>query len=155
MSEQRENAGVLMPPPALFAGAFAFGLALDRLLPLRLTPRREAGALGAALSATGLALGGWAITTMRRRGTSVDPRKGTTAIVSTGPFRRTRNPIYVGMTVAYTGAALAFNRPAALLALPAALWLLSQGVIDREERYLEKTFGAEYDDFCRRVPRWL
>jgi protein-S-isoprenylcysteine O-methyltransferase Ste14 len=155
MNEQQDTAGVLMPPPALFAGAFAVGLALDQALPLRLSPRRASGMLGAALTLAGVALGGWAALTMRRRGTSVNPLKPSTAFVATGPFRRTRNPIYVGMTVAYAGAALASNRPASLLVLPAALWLLSQGVIDREERYLEHRFGAEYDEYCRHVPRWL
>jgi protein-S-isoprenylcysteine O-methyltransferase Ste14 len=85
----------------------------------------------------------------------VDPREPTTAIVTGGPYRFTRNPLYLSMTLVYAGiTALANALPAALL-LPAVLAFMRRGVIEREERYLERKFGDEYMDYKARVRRWI
>jgi protein-S-isoprenylcysteine O-methyltransferase Ste14 len=92
---------------------------------------------------------------MKRAGTNVDPREPTTAIVTGGPYRFTRNPLYLSMTLVYAGiTALANALPAALL-LPAVLAFMRRGVIEREERYLERKFGDEYMDYKARVRRWI
>jgi protein-S-isoprenylcysteine O-methyltransferase Ste14 len=75
--------------------------------------------------------------------------------VTGGPYRRTRNPMYVAMTLLYLGASLLMNGLWPLLALPVVLAALTFAVIRREERYLSSAFGAEYDAYRRRVRRWL
>ena len=91
---------------------------------------------------------------MLRARTNIDPYKPATALVTGGPYRFTRNPIYVAMTLLYVGAALSFRIIPALILLPIALLLLQFGVIRREERYLEAKFGDRYRQYRSRVRRW-
>jgi len=107
------------------------------------------------LTAAGVALGGWFFVTMRRAGTPVDPREAPTALVQEGPFRHTRNPAYVGLTLTYLGLSLLAGGRWALLLLPVVLVAVGRGVIWREERYLEERFGSDYREYRRRVRRWL
>ena len=83
------------------------------------------------------------------------PMKPTTALVTSGPYRVTRNPMYVGMAFLYAGLALSLGVIWALALLPAVLLMVDRLVIAREERYLEAKFGEEYRDYKRRVRRWL
>jgi len=91
---------------------------------------------------------------MLRARTNIDPYKPSTALVTGGPYRFTRNPIYVAMTLLYVGAALSFRIIPALILLPVALLLLQFGVIRREERYLEAKFGDRYREYRSSVRRW-
>lgn len=111
--------------------------------------------VGLLLTAAGVALAGWFFTTMRRAGTPVDPREAPTALVKEGPFRHTRNPGYVGLTLTYVGLSLLSGGRFALLLLPGVLVTVDRGVIRREERYLEERFGSDYRAYRRRVRRWL
>ena len=92
---------------------------------------------------------------MRRAGTNVRPDKPTTAIVKDGPYRFTRNPIYLANTVLYVGVTLLFNAFWPLLTLVPFFLLLHWGVVRREERYLEARFGETYLDYKSRVRRWF
>ncbi len=94
-------------------------------------------------------------TLFQRKGTAVEPWKPTTAIVTDGPFRFTRNPAYLGMALLYIAIALLADAFWVLVPLPLALALIDRGVIAREERYLEGKFGAEYTDYRTRVRRWI
>jgi len=145
---------IIAPPPLLFAGPWLGGFLLDQLVPLP----RLALALrlaGLPLTAAGVALGGWFFVTMRRAGTPVDPREAPTALVQAGPFRHTRNPAYVGLTLTYLGLSLVAGGRWALLLLPVVLVAVDRGVIRREERYLDERFGSDYREYRRRVRRWL
>jgi protein-S-isoprenylcysteine O-methyltransferase Ste14 len=75
--------------------------------------------------------------------------------VTDGPYRLTRNPGYLGMTLLYAGIAIAADAVWALAPLPVAIAVIDRGVIAREERYLERTFGAPYTEYKRRVRRWI
>jgi protein-S-isoprenylcysteine O-methyltransferase Ste14 len=145
---------VVAPPPLLYAVPWLGGLLLDRLLPL---PRVPLGVrlVGLALMASGIGLAGWFIWTMRRAGTPVDPREAPTALVTEGPFRHTRNPAYVAFTLTYSGLSLLTGILWPLLLLPLVLLAVDRGVIQREERYLEKQFGSSYRQYRHRVRRWL
>jgi len=145
---------IIAPPPLLFAGPWLAGFLLDLLVTL---PRLPVGlrVVGLPLTAAGVALIGWFFVTMRRAGTPVDPRERPTTLVQAGPFRLTRNPAYVGWTVFYLGLALLTGGRWALVLLPAVLVAVDWGVIRREERYLERQFGADYREYRRRVRRWL
>jgi protein-S-isoprenylcysteine O-methyltransferase Ste14 len=105
--------------------------------------------------AAGIGLGGWFFWTMRRAGTPVDPYDAPTALVTEGPFRLTRNPAYVGLALTYAGLSLLTAVLWPLLLLPGVLIAMDRGVIQREERYLEAHFGSSYQQYRRRVRRWL
>jgi protein-S-isoprenylcysteine O-methyltransferase Ste14 len=150
-----DNPGVVAPPPLIFAGGLIAGLLTNRLRPTPFLPRSLSRVLGWPLAVAGFLLGLWGFREMRRAGTNVDPYHPTTAIVESGPYGITRNPLYVGMTLIYAGfSARANSLPAALL-LPAVLHLVDRGVIKREERYLEGKFGDEYLRYKGRVRRWI
>lgn len=102
-----------------------------------------------------LALDGAAMLHFRRAGTSMVPLNPSTARVTTGPYRFTRNPMYVGMAALYIGLALALGVIWALLLLPLVIGAVDQLVIAREESYLVRKFGQPYCDYMARERRWL
>lgn len=146
-----DRPGVLAPPPLIYGVCFLIGWLTHRWLPPIVIPMW----IGFALIAVGLAIAMWAIVLMHYAGTHVDPYAPTTAIVTRGPYRVSRNPIYIALTLVYAGFALALQFTTALLLLPVALVILTRGVIAREERYLAAKFGDAYRDYCSRVRRWL
>ena len=92
---------------------------------------------------------------MSRAGESPNVYKPTGAIVPTGPYAFTRNPMYLSMTVLYSGIAFIFNATWPIIFLPAVLFVIHYGVINREERYLERKFGEEYISYRAKVRRWI
>jgi protein-S-isoprenylcysteine O-methyltransferase Ste14 len=154
-SQRADAAGARVPAPLLFAGLFAAGLALNAALP---HPRFPAAArdLGWALAAVGLgAIGVPGFRALRRAGTSPDPRRPTTALVTEGPYRYTRHPLYLSMATIYAGGALGVNSFWTLALLAAAVVLIDRGPMVREERYLEQKFGDAYRAYKARVRRWV
>lgn len=97
----------------------------------------------------------WAIGKMRSARTPVSPFESSTRLVTEGPFRFTRNPIYLGGTLSYAGLALLLDRLGPLMLLPGLLATLRRGVIEREERFLQRKFGESYREYQHAVPRWL
>ena len=150
-----DNPAVVAPPPLIYAGALALGLVANKLYPMAFLPRAVSRMLGLPLIFGGLAIGLLGFREMRRAETYVDPYKPATAIVTEGPYRFTRNPLYVGMTLVYSGITALFNAFAASMLLPLALAVMRGGVIEREEAYLERKFGDEYLAYKARVRRWL
>ncbi|MFL6031251.1 MAG: methyltransferase family protein, partial [Rubrobacteraceae bacterium] len=119
--QNADNPGVIAPPPLIYAGALAMGLLANRRYRLAILPRSLSRMLGWPLIASGLAVGYLGFREMKGAGTNLDPREPTTTIVTGGPFRFTRNPLYLSMTLIYGGiTALANALPAALL-LPVVL----------------------------------
>jgi protein-S-isoprenylcysteine O-methyltransferase Ste14 len=92
---------------------------------------------------------------MRRAGTNVRPSEPALAIVTDGPFRFTRNPLYLALTACYIGITLLANAAWPLVVLPFALVVTHYGIVRREERYLEAKFGTTYVAYMTRVRRWL
>jgi protein-S-isoprenylcysteine O-methyltransferase Ste14 len=155
MDEQAAHGpSIIAPPPLLYLIPLLGGALLDRAVPL---PGLPAGArrLGYPLAAAGVALSTWFVRTMHGANTPVDPRRAPTSLVTDGPFRHSRNPGYIGLTLAYTGISLTTNRRWPLVFLPAVIAAVDRGVIRPEERHLRDRFGHEYEDYERRVPRWL
>jgi protein-S-isoprenylcysteine O-methyltransferase Ste14 len=142
-------------PPAYFLAALLLMLLLHRYAPLMRFNAAPLQWSGAALIAAGVALASWGAVEFRRAGTPVRPFLESTAMVTTGPFRRTRNPMYLGMLAVLTGAWLALGSlsPAAVVA--AFFLLIRQWFIRHEEALLAARFGELYGDYCRRVRRWL
>jgi len=152
--------GVRFPPPFVYVIGFVLGLWIERHHPLAFVPPRSglrwlpeaAGLL--AFVACALFLFG-ALATFRRERTTVLPNRPASALATGGPYRFTRNPMYVGMALLYLGLALVLNTVWPLAFLPLVLLLIDTAVIRREERYLISAFGEEYRSYCSRVRRWL
>lgn len=125
------------------------------LLPLGSWSRLFGLTLGLPGLAAGLGLCAWAILLFRRFRTSPIPIVPSAALVERGPYRFTRNPMYVGMALVYAGAALWLQLSWALLLLPVVLVVIYITVIARQERYLQRRFGAAYREYQLRVRRWL
>ena len=152
------GARVVVPPPLLFVAGMFAGLGIHRIAPGDELPASIAGAAGTAgyvLAAAGLAFGLWGVATFFRSKTTVIPHRAVSNLVERGPYRVTRNPMYVGLTALYAGLALAQNRLWPFALLPIVLAVLIVAVIRPEERYLEERFGEEYRAYKRRVRRFL
>jgi protein-S-isoprenylcysteine O-methyltransferase Ste14 len=158
-SEERKPADTahgLAPPPLIFLGALFVGAILERLWPIPLRiPSVPIRVAGICLILMGLALSGAVVVHFGRAGTPVTPWRQSRRLVTSGPYRFSRNPDYVGQALLAIGIALAFQLPWVLVTLVPALLLVRYGVIAREERYLQRLFGLEYRHYCERVRRWL
>lgn len=153
--DERDNAGVVAPPPLIYLGPLVLGLLLNRKFPIPFLPRKMARTLGWTLLGGGVLLLGWFEWAIRHAGTPANPYKPVSHVVTEGPFRYTRNPGYLSMAMIYTGVAGLANALWAILLLPVALSVIRRGVIEREERYLEGKFGEEYLHYKARVRRWI
>jgi protein-S-isoprenylcysteine O-methyltransferase Ste14 len=149
------TAGVIAPPPLIFLAGLVVGFVLEALLPGVDFPAWIEWGVGGLLVVAGLGLLLWFNTLFSRTGTPVEPWKPTTAIVTSGPYRFTRNPAYLGMALTYVGIAVLSSAVWVLVPLPVVLAVVDRGVIAREERYLERTFGEEYVGYKRRARRWI
>jgi protein-S-isoprenylcysteine O-methyltransferase Ste14 len=153
-----DTAGVIARPPLLYAGFLLAGVALDYLWPLdtlrdlAATPRYVAAG---ALFLIGGAVAVPALLGFRAAGTNVPTWLPTTALVTGGPYRFSRNPIYVGLSLAYVSLALALAAAWSLVLLVPLLVVVRYGVIAREEAYLERKFGDAYRNYAASVRRWL
>ena len=150
-----DTPGVIAPPPLIYLGALGVGFGLNAAIGNGSLPPTVARPVGAGLIVAGAGLMGTFVRAFGRAGTPVDPYTPSQAIVTDGPYRLTRNPGYVGMTLAYAGIAIVSNAPWALVPLPVVVAVIDRAVIAREERYLERKFGARYTDYKRRVRRWI
>jgi protein-S-isoprenylcysteine O-methyltransferase Ste14 len=139
----------------IYLAALVFGLLLNRRRPTAFLPHTIARILGWPLLGGGVLLSGWFEWAMRSADTPTSPYKPVYHIATEGPFRYTRNPAYLSMTMMYTGIASLANALWAILLLPVALLVIQRGVIEREERYLEGKFGEEYLSYKARVRRWI
>lgn len=153
-----DHADVVIMPPLLFLGALALGALLSFVVPIGPTPgsaNRLALTVGATFVLIGFALAALSVRNFHLAGTSVVPSEPATALVATGPYRFTRNPIYIGFVLAYFGFAIMLTSMWVLLLLIPVLAILQRGVVLREEAYLERQFGDAYRNYRARVPRWL
>jgi len=125
------------------------------LVPEPLLPSRAAHVTGGVLIGLAVALAVWGRRAMARADTDPNPRHPATALVVDGPFRHSRNPLYISLTVFYVGLTLAVNTLWPLVLLPIVLVVIQRGVVEREERYLERKFGEAYRIYRARVRRWV
>jgi len=149
----------IFPIPPVVAGLFvAAGWALNRYLPLFERPAPvpfEARIGGAAIMACALAIAGLAFLGMRRARTTFHPGHKANALVYAGVFKRTRNPMYLSLTLATLGLGIATANPWMIVAAPLLLLYLQERVVKREEAYLSARFGAEYEGYKSKVRRWI
>jgi protein-S-isoprenylcysteine O-methyltransferase Ste14 len=150
-------AGVIALPPLIVLGFLAGAALLEAIVPL---PVRVAHSLARYLAGATLAAGGFVIIAIGTRrfaaaGTNVPPTLPTTALVVDGIYGRTRNPLYLGLTLAYLGLGVAAGSMWAIGLVVPLLWVINVGVVKREERYLERKFGDVYRAYKARVRRWI
>jgi protein-S-isoprenylcysteine O-methyltransferase Ste14 len=154
----RDTAGVIAPPPLLARAALGSGLALDWLAPAYvltvLLPGSARAVLGVLLLAAGAGLAIPAVLAFRAAGTHVEPWKPASALVTGGIFRRLRNPMYVGVALALAGIAVLLASDWTLVMTVVFALVIHNGVVKREERYLEAKFGDAYRRYRQSVPRY-
>lgn len=155
MNSKIDHPKLTIDAPVLLAITILFTIALQRLLPLPFLPSLPSRIIGAILFVGGFLLGFPALRGMLRARTSPNPHRPTTRLVFDGTYRITRNPMYLGMLISYSGLSIFFQNPWFLLFLPILVWLFTTWVIIPEEKYLESKFGQEYLDFKARVHRWI
>lgn len=148
------NLGI-MRPPFVFLGAIALGVLLHFVWSVRLVPRAVSVPLGGTAVLVAVALFLSAVRTLRTAGTPVPGNRPTTTIVRTGPYRYSRNPIYLSFSLLQLGVTFWVNSLWLLVTLIPAVALMSFVVIPREERYLETRFPSDYLPYKASVRRWL
>lgn len=144
-----------VPPPVIYVLAFAVGLVLHAITDDHIGGRPATAWLGVLFIAAGLVLAGSAVGLFVRAHTTVIPHRHVSALVTSGPLRFSRNPMYTGLALVTVGAALAIGTWWPLVTLMPALLAIRFSVIGPEERYLAETFGEDYAAYCAKVRRWL
>jgi protein-S-isoprenylcysteine O-methyltransferase Ste14 len=151
---QAANLGAVRPP-LVYLGSIALGVILHFAWPMSLIPRGVTPRFGALVVLLAIGLFLFAVRTFRAAGTPVPGNRPTTTIVRTGPYRLSRNPIYLAFSLLQLGIALWVNSLWLVVTLLAAVAVMSFVVIPREERYLEARFPSEYPLYKASVRRWL
>jgi protein-S-isoprenylcysteine O-methyltransferase Ste14 len=158
MSDKRDTARVLMPPPLIVAGVVAAGVTLDKVFPIGVAGAVFGRSLRASIGAALVIAAAWpmarALWRFRRSGTPAEPWRPTTALAVRGIYKRTRNPMYQAFALFVLGLAFAFGSDWMFLLLPLGALTIHFGVVRREERYLAAKFGDDYARYCARVPRY-
>ncbi len=154
MIDDAANKG-LVRPPFVYLGAILLGLLLHFLWPAALVPPLASVPLGIGTVLIAVALLVYAARTFKAAGTPVPGNLPTTTIVRTGPYRWSRNPIYLAFSLFQVGIAFWVNSPWLLVTLVPAIAVMSLVVIPREERYLEQRFPSDYLAYKATVRRWL
>jgi protein-S-isoprenylcysteine O-methyltransferase Ste14 len=149
---------VVVRPPILFGGALVLALILEGLVPLG--PGLGGGtgrsvAVGLSFVVLGGALLAMAANRFSQAGTNLPTWEAALALVEDGPYRFSRNPIYISLLLIYFGLATALTSVWAILFFPVLMAVVHYGIVLREEAYLTEKFGAAYKSYLARVPRWL
>jgi protein-S-isoprenylcysteine O-methyltransferase Ste14 len=152
---EEDRPGVPIAPPLLFVLPIVASLALEWFVPTTFTQGAFRWYLGAVFFVAGLALNIAGFVTQKRVGTNPIPFNPSTRIVAHGPYRFSRNPMYIGLALWTLGIAFLVDCAWMLLVVPIGLVVIDRLVITREERYLERKFGEEYLSYKRRVRRWI
>ncbi len=155
LQEKPDNAAVIAPPLLIFGFILALGISADFFLPVWSLDLWGRVIAFPVFVVPGLALAIRTFPRFREAGTTVNPYGSVSAIIRNGPFRFTRNPLYVALCLFHIGIALGFGGLFSLLALAPVLVIMHFGVILREESYLGRKFGQDYLDYKAEVRRWL
>ena len=152
----RSSPCVIAYPPLVFIAALGIGWFLNWLIPLLLpSPLYAVRIAGGILILAGSALGFWGVHALHRAGTAVRPNRPVSSLVTDGPYRYTRNPLYIGLTADYLGITLSTGVLWLLVTLVPGLAVMHWIIVRREEQFLEAKFGDAYRDYKARVRRWI
>ena len=146
---------IRIPPPLYYAAGFALGMLLALLVPLPMGGRPATTIAGAVIGGLGLVLNFAGVAGVIRHRTTIVPHHPVAALVTTGAYRWSRNPMYTGLAITYLGGALLIGSWWPVALLPLVLFAMVRLVIRPEEEYLDERFGEAYADYRARVRRWL
>ena len=155
METPADNPGVIVRPPLLYLAALLVMLSLRWLVPLPISHDSRVPWLGLLLIVPGVAIAIAGRRALQAAGTNVNPSRPTTVVTSSGPYRFSRNPLYVSLTLMFLGLTLAANTWWGIVLLVPVLMLMHFGVVLREERYLDRKFGERYRQYRARVRRYV
>jgi protein-S-isoprenylcysteine O-methyltransferase Ste14 len=155
MTARSDNPGVWLPPPLWYGLAVLIGVLLERRWPLPIPASPGTSIAGVFFVVGWMALAWVSIGRFRRSATSIVPIRPAGALVLSGPYRYTRNPMYVSLALLTIGCGLLLATWWPIVLLVPTLLIVRQFVIKPEERYLQRRFGSEYEAYTRRVRRWL
>ena len=156
MSRKRhEGPGLAVHPPMVYLLALLVGIGLNFLWPIRPLPGWWGVIVGILVIVLGTAIMPPVLSRFRRAGTAFDAHKPASALITDGPYRFSRNPAYVALTLWYLGIGLVLNNAWILLLTIVPVFIMDRWAIPREERHLEEKFGQEYVQYRDRVRRWL
>ena len=154
-SKSADHAGVRVPPPLIYVVLFGLGLVLHQIVPLTFLPQAPARVAALLFLSCYVLLFGWSYLLFHRAGTSMVPIKPSAALVVSGPYRLTRNPMYLSLLCLYLAVALWFDVVWALILVPLVVLAVQRLAISKEERYLEQKFGDAYRQYRAHVRRWI
>ncbi len=154
-NDERDNPGIKVPPPLIYLLPLLLGSILNRKAHLPFLPSGVVRIVGWPFTVCGVLIGGWWRKTMREADAPVRTDRPVPRLTTAGPFGYSRNPAYLSLAMIYAGIAALRNSLWVILPLPLAVYVIQREVIEREERYLERTFGEEYLAYKRRVRRWV
>jgi protein-S-isoprenylcysteine O-methyltransferase Ste14 len=155
MSDGNDAPNVKIIPPLIYLAGIVIGFLATIWMPTKVVPNSVAWAVGGILIFCGAVLAGSAVVKFKDVGTTVRPDRAASILVISGPYKITRNPMYLGMAVFYLGITLAGQSVWALILLPVVLTVIRRRAIEPEEAFLEKRFGANYLSYKGKVRRWL
>lgn len=155
LNRSRGASGGIVPPPVIYAGVFLTGYLLHRSMPIHFFPDRLSLTLGSLLIFLSIPLVALSLRELICQRTAMNIAKPAATLVVTGPFRFTRNPMYLSVTLLYCGLGVSLDLAWVILLLPLALVIVHYKVIVREEVRLERQFGQDYLDYKASVRRWL
>jgi len=156
MSESRLDApDVKIIPPLIYLTGLVIGLLVSVWVPTKILPSFLAWILGGVVVVCGAILAGSAISEFIYADTTVRPDRASSKLVIVGPYKITRNPMYVGLALVYAGISIADQSAWALIILPFVLAFIQRRAIEPEEAFLERHFGDSYVQYKRSVRRWI
>ncbi len=150
-----EGPGLRIHPPVVYLLALLVAIGLNYLWPISFLPRWWGVVLGIVVIALGAAIMPAVVSRFRRFRTAFDPHKPASALITDGPYRFSRNPAYIALTLWYLGLGPVLNNAWILLLAILPVLVMDQWAIPREERHLEERFGQDYVRYKARVRRWL
>jgi len=150
-----DKPNVRFPPPLVYLAAILIGAAFDKFVPMHIFPAGLTGWLGGSLLLLALTLSGWSFREFKKAKTTIRPDRPVSVLVTTGPFRFSRNPMYLALSMLQLGVGIWMNSVWVVVFLMPVIALIRWRVIAPEELYLIGKFGQVYLDYQAKVRRWL
>ena len=155
MSDGNDVPNVKIIPPLVYLAGIVIGFLATIWMPTKVVPNSVAWTVGGMLIFCGAVLTGSAVLKFKNVGTTVRPDRAARTLVIAGPYKISRNPMYLGLALVYLGIAIAGQSVWALILLPVVLTVIQRRAIEPEEAFLERRFGANYISYKEKVRRWL
>lgn len=154
-ADETSGPGIRIPPPAFYLTALVIGIALNYLWPLSFFAGSSNYVVGALFVIVSLAMMPPILMRFRRAGTTFDVRKAASRLITDGPYRFSRNPAYLALTLVYLGIGILLDNGWVLVLVLPVFVLMHRGIVPSEERHLEAKFGEQYLRYKAAVRRWL